>query len=216
MNIGFFFVLRREPIHFLHGASLVREAKRWMPNCPVMQLTDQKSPKVPGIDNAVRLWQNEAPLLEQRLKHYANCSGEWLHVDTDVSIRNNVQGVFDDKVFDVALCDRNWSHLPQSEHVLHTMPFNTGVVFVRNHFWQDVLNVWLNFPKVVQDDWLSEQRAVYEVVKSGRHRVKILPGALYNYPPTGLDDAPITAALVHYKGNRKDVLSKHATQVMAS
>lgn len=187
-----------------------------MPECPVFQLTDALSPIVTGA-NPVRIaCAEKTPLLRMRLRLYASCQGEWLHADTDVSIRNNVRGVFDDKEFDVALCDRNWSHLPQSEHTMQTMPFNTGVVFVRHpSFWTDVLTVWETFPEAAQD-WMSEQRAVYEVVRSGRYRVKILPGMAYNYPPRKDVEVPFVAALVHYKGPRKDFLTEHAMKVCAS
>ncbi len=210
MRLGFFVVVQTDVRHFLHASSLVREAGRRMPMVESVQLTDLKTPEVPGV-----AWMRRSaaagPLLEQRLSHYANCVGEWLLIDTDVSLRNDVRGVFDDQVFDVALCDRNWPHSPQGEVMLQTMPFNTGVVFSRSvGFWGDVLDTWRRFSDADRGDWLSEQRAVYQVVRTGRYRVKILPGIHYNYPPRSVDDAPITAALVHFKGPRKAWLEEHA------
>jgi hypothetical protein len=97
---------------------------------------------------------------------------------------------------------------------MHRIPFNTGVVFSRSaQFWAAVLTVWRSFPEAVQKDWLSEQQAVYEVVRTGRYRVKILPGMFYNYPPTDGAVIPL-AALVHYKGPRKSELTKHAYRVL--
>lgn len=215
MRVGFFLVLRSDPQHFLHAAALVREAGRWMPGVEIVQLSDTLTPAVPGV-TCVERRASTAPLLDQRLTHYAQARGEWLLIDTDVSIRNAVAGVFDDPVFDVALCDRDWPHLrEESARLSLTMPFNTGVVFSRAaSFWGDVLDRWRSLPAAVQADWMSEQRAVYDVVRTGRHRVKVLPGQFYNYPPREAGDPAPLAALVHYKGPRKAWLSAHATRVL--
>jgi hypothetical protein len=214
MTVGFFLVLRADTAHYLHAAALVKEASRYMPGVDVVQLTDATTPAVPGA--TVQRLPSAAPLLEQRLTHYAACSGEWLFLDTDVVIRNNVAGVFDDPVFDVALCDRNWPHVPQGEQMLQTMPFNTGVVFSRSQaFWQRALETWRAFDQATKNDWMSEQMAVYHVVRSGQFRVKILTGVHYNYPPNGPDDMPVIAALLHYKGPRKPWRSQVAYQVLS-
>lgn len=226
MKAAFFLVLRQDVQHFLHGASLVRDLQRRMPGVPVVQLTDVKTPAVPGTASVLRhpapdITPQTAALLDLRLTLYAACArgargDNVLYLDTDVSVRNDVRGVFDDPHFDVAVCDRNWPHLPQGEALLQTMPFNTGVVFCRHpSFWDDVLTVWRGYPSAQRADWMSEQTAVYDVVRTGRYRVKILPGMAYNYPPSGPDDAPVLAALIHYKGPRKAWLSTHAYQVLA-
>jgi hypothetical protein len=216
MNVGFFLALRTDMSHYLHAAALVREVQRHMPGVGVVQLSDRETSAVPGVSAVTRLdWSG--PLLHQRLALYATCIGEWLLVDTDVSIQNAVVGVFDDPVFDVALCDRNWPHSAQGEALMHTMPFNTGVVFCRSStFWADVLAQWLALPDGVRADWMSEQRAVYEVVRTGRYRVKILSGMAYNYPPKTEDDAPVLAALLHYKGPRKAWRSARAYHLLGT
>ena len=200
MTLGFFTVFRKDPQHFLHATSLVREARAVMPDVPVIQFTDRTTPEVDGVDAAIRL--GDGPMLERRLEHYASCGDEWLFLDTDVSIRQDVRHVFDDPVFDVALPDRNWPHIPQGDHVMLTMPFNTGVVFTRSgQFWRDVLETWRGLPN--RTDWLSEQQAVYQVVRTGRYRVKVLDGAIYNYPPKNASDPCDGVALAHYKGGAR-------------
>lgn len=210
MRIGFFTVFRTDPQHFLHASALVRDCQMVMPNVPTVQLTDQRTGIVPGVTDVRRA--EHGPMLQRRLEHYATCDGAWLLVDTDVSVRADVRAVFDDPIFDVALCDR---HAPESIALLQAMPFNTGVVFSRSSaFWGDVLNTWLDF-STEQRDWLSEQRAVYAVVRSGRYRVKILPGTIYNYAPQHAEDAPKEAAILHYKGHdRKRWLSTRCYQVL--
>jgi hypothetical protein len=212
MTIGFFTVFRIDPQHYLHAAALVAECCTVLPSVPVVHLTDDKTPAVPGVRAVHRC--PFGPMLERRLESYAATAGDWLLVDTDVSVRQDVRDVFDDPWFDVAVTDRNWPHLPQPADVLQTMPFNTGVMFSRSGaFWQEVLAVWRAYPEGDRD-WMSEQRAVAEVVKTGRFRVKVLPGMVYNYPP-GAADAQADAAIWHYKGpHRKAWLSARAYSVL--
>lgn len=197
MNVAFYTVIRRDPQHFLHAQALVESVRRVMPGVTVLHLTDTDSPAVLNT-HAMRL--PDGPMLERRLEHYAACSGATLFLDTDTSVTRDVRDVFDDPHFDIAIADRHWAGIPQGDAVMHTMPFNTGVVFSRSpEFWQETLRVWRGFPKE-QKDWMSEQRAVYQVIRTGRFRVKILPGEVYDYPPRTQDDPCTGAAIVHYKG----------------
>lgn len=201
MQIGFFTVFRRDPQHYLHACALVRSARACMPGVPITHLTDEVSPAVPGVDLVRRL--PHGPLLERRLEHYSQCAGDWLLVDTDVELRADVTAIFPSTPFDLALADRHWPHLPQGDAVMHATPFNTGVVFSRNpQFWADVLATWRRAPES-ERDWLSEQRAVYVIVRTGRYLLRILPGLTFNYPPTSADDPCTGAAIVHYKGPQR-------------
>lgn len=211
MTVGFFTVFRVDPTPLLHAAALVKDVQRVMPDVPIVQLTDETTGSVAPIARR----KPHGPMLERRLEHYADCQGDWLLVDTDVAIRADVRHVFDDPAFDVALTDRQWPHLPQTDEVLRTMPFNTGVVFSRSPgFWQSVLETWRGYPEAARD-WLSEQRAVAAVVKSGQFHVKVLPGQIYNYPPRTADDRS-AAAILHYKGpHRKAWRTAAAPAVLA-
>jgi hypothetical protein len=63
---------------------------------------------------------------------------------------------------------------------------------------------WRCFTPEQQADWLSEQRAVAQVVSKGYFNVLTLPGMTYNYPPnTETDEGLREAAVVHLKGARK-------------
>lgn len=214
MTIGFFTVFRTDPQHLLHATGLAGDARQAMPDVPIAQLTDQTTPAVTGVSHVVR--GRHGPMLEQRLVHYAGCHHEWLLLDTDVSIRADVRQVFAaDPVFDVAFADRGWPHLPQTVDVLQRMPVNTGVCFSRSSsFWLAVLATWRAQPE--PRNWLSEQVAVADVIRSGHFRVKILPGLTYNYPPHAADDPCAGAALVHYKGPRKAWLTARCSQVLAA
>jgi hypothetical protein len=217
MIVSFFLVLKHDVSHVLHAASLVTDVQRVMPGTEIEQLTDDTTPAIPGVTRVRRHRPYGRPLLDQRLELYAASEGDRLFLDTDVAVAADVRGVFDDHTFDVAVTDRHWPHLPQGDQMMHTMPFNTGVVFSRSQpFWCAALAAWRAFPAAVQADWMSEQQAVYQVIRSGRYRVKILPGLAYNYPPRAADDAPRIAALRHYKGPRKAWLSVRAQANLAT
>jgi hypothetical protein len=202
MTLGFFTVFRRDPQHYVCARLLVRSARYFMPCVELVQLTDEKSPVVPGVDRVVRL--PHGPMLERRLEHYAACQGEWMLFDTDTVLQQDVRSVFD-QPFDVALTDRQWSHVVQSQEFMRDMPFNTGVCFSRSPaFWQAVLETWRGYTLDQQGDWMSEQRAVAEVVRRDVFTVMVLPGMVYNYPPTTkTDEGLATAAVCHFKGKRK-------------
>lgn len=197
-RVGFFTVLRKDPKHYELAETMVKSVRQHMPGTPIVHFTDETSPGVRGVDEVLR--RANGKMLEVRLQHYADCQGDWLLLDTDTKLYGDPSNVFE-LPFDVALSDRNWPHLPQSFEVMLTMPYNSGVVFSRNQqFWSDVLSVW---QKNAENDWLSEQRAVWTVVRSGLHHVRVLNGAVYNYPPRVKDDPCTGVVIAHYKGNRK-------------
>lgn len=202
MNVGFFSVLRRDPIHYKLAELLIQSVHRHMPQVQIHHFTDETSPAVPGTD---AIWRRpNGPMLGLRLEHYSQCTGDWLFVDTDVLIRKNVQSIFDDPTFDIAISDRNWPHIPTS---IPGCPYNTGVVFSRSPlFWKEVHRRWLNLPQA-QRDWLSEQRVVGQLISERQFNVKILPGMTYNYPPDGDHSGP-DAAILHFKGVRKELMLK--------
>lgn len=199
MKIGIFLVFRKDPQGYVLGGKLVQSIRKHMPGEEIVHLTDETSPQLIGTD-LVRKVPN-GKMLECRIKHYSECEGEWLLLDTDVMVKQSVRDVFNDASWDLALADRNWSHNPQTHEAFTQIPYNTGVVFSRNNmFWHFVLDEW---SKAKENDWNSEQRAVWQVIRTGQFRVKILPGMVYNYPPKDQKDPCTGAALVHYKGQTR-------------
>jgi hypothetical protein len=84
VTLGFFTVFRRDPQHYVCARLLVRSAQYFMPGLEIVQLTDEKSPVVPGVDAVRRLPHGR--MLERRLEHYAGCDGEWMLFDTDTVV----------------------------------------------------------------------------------------------------------------------------------
>jgi hypothetical protein len=215
MKVGFFTVFRQDPQHYVHAELLTRSVRAAMPGIEVVQLTDETSPPVLGVDAVLR--KPNGPMLERRLEHYASLDGPWLLLDTDVLVQTDVRAIFNHN-FDVAMADRNWPHIPPTPELTAEMPFNTGVVFSRSKaFWAEALNVWRGFTEEQRRDWLSEQRAVAKTVASALFRIGVLPGMTFNYPPVSATDPGMEgAAILHFKGPRKpwmaEVFKKASTK----
>lgn len=209
MKVGFFLVFRRDPQHYVLADAMVRSVRRTMPGAHVVQLTDERSPLLSGVDGAQRLPHGR--MLERRIEHYAACEGDWLLLDTDVIVQRDVRDVFNQS-FDVALTDRQWPHIEQSAKMIQQMPFNTGVVFSRcGAFWRAVREEWLHLPTEIQQNWMSEQVAVGAVATKHKDAFTVLtlPGMVYNFPPHG-EYSGAQAAILHYKGQRKDHMREAA------
>ena len=149
------------------------------------------------------------PMAMRRVSLHSMCKGDWLFVDTDIIFRKSVYNVFDDD-FDIALTDRKGTITHEGDYA-KIMPYNIGVVFSRKpDFWK-MVEIYLARFTLPYQNWEGDQRVVCELAKPKYcFNVKILPGAIYNYPPKREDD-PQDASIMHYKGNRKKWLLKEAT-----
>lgn len=168
--------------------------------CPIVQMSDLKTPKVEGVDEVIRL-PFRVPLMLYRLKHLASFPHEeMLILDTDVIAKAPVDDVwhFD---FDIALTRR-----PEVESF--GMPFNTGVMFSRTRdFWQDCYR-WLETQKPELHAWYGDQHAVAAIAKRGEYDICSLPAEEFNWSPNSWEDSS-DARFWHYKGRvRKKWLMK--------
>lgn len=199
---------------YIWAKALVRSARAWMPDVPIVHFTDLASKAVKGVD-AVRRKPSE-PMALLRMRHQASVDGDWLFVDTDVIFQGAVAKVFK-RAFDIAITTRTWPHLKVAVGFTERMPFNTGVVFSRcPHFWGEVYTrVRQLTPE--QQEWMGDQEVICEMVdeNDGRYDFGHLKGSIYNYPPVLPDanteamrrETEAAARIVHYKGaGRKAML----------
>lgn len=209
MNVGFFCMAQA---HLDMAKLLVESVRRSMPHAKIHHLTDDRCPTLPGLDST-RVLAGNYPMAIRRMLHHARCDGEWLFVDSDIVIQKDVSDVFNEP-FDVALTDREGT-ITNEVKFAEVMPHNIGVVFSRSpKFWETVAaNVRRLAPQ--QQEWMGDQIIVNAMVKQGGHgfNIKTIPGSVYNYPPKSATDDLSNAAIVHYKGNRKQwLLEKDAAE----
>ncbi len=202
MNVGFYTILKGNNFeHIAMAKDLIASVRKSMPGVPVVQFTNMDTPKVPGVDEVVRKDGKHMRMAVLRMEHHASVEGDWLFVDTDVEVLQDVRDVFA-LDFDVAVTDR--SGIPMNEGEKRwaaEMPYNMGVTFSRcPAFWREAQEILLKMPNEKQT-WMGDQHAVCELVALGRYKVNVLSGGTYNYPPRGGDLAGV--AIAHYKGARK-------------
>jgi hypothetical protein len=181
-------------------AVMVASAKRL--GYALVQMTDERTPAVPGADVVVRLpWEGER-LMTYRLQHLAGLVEPALVVDTDVVFVRDVRHVWE-REFDVALTRRAGpAPDPNGVDLAEVMPYNTGVMFSRSRaFWERCHELCRGFPPEIQR-WYGDQYAVR--FAAPEFKVLELPVDPYNYSPGSPEEDVSQRYLVHYKGARKE------------
>lgn len=208
MKVGFF--LQGNNQDYVRMAKLtIASVRKAMPGVEIVHLTDADTPMVEGADSVKRICET-MPMAVRRMKHNSQLEGEWLLIDCDVIVQKDVRHVFEEP-FDVALTDRIGTITYESKYA-EVMPYNLGVAFSCSPaFWKLVLrHLGTLSPKYQQ--WEGDQLVVCEMIKqraASDFKVKILPGAIYNFPPKFAGDGK-DAAICHYKGPRKAFLKEAA------
>ena len=181
-------------------AQTMVESLKAVLKCPVVMMTDSKTPAVKGVDEVVRL-PFKIPLMLYRLRHLSLFQhDEMLIVDTDVVAKAPVDDVLAQD-FDVALTFREPGELYTGDgiDISGDMPFNTGVMFSRtNEFWKDCY-AWLVRQDAGKQQWYGDQLAVANVVRRGVYDVLGLPCNNFNWAPSSRTDTS-NARFWHYKG----------------
>jgi hypothetical protein len=202
VKIGFFVSCPEESVHWQIAKSMIASAKEVMPDVPIVQLTDDKTPELEGVSAVARI-PGKMPMAIRRMKHHASCIGDWVFVDTDVIFQKDVSDVFEES-FDVALTDRVGTYMHGTEYAKQ-QPYNMGVTFSRNtDFWKLVLDKLLEFPDKYQE-WEGDQMVVCALAENQKtpFDIVIIPGKTYNFTPKTKEEDCSHAAIVHYKGEKK-------------
>lgn len=203
LNVGFFMESERDA-----GIAgyLIASAKKHMPQAGLYQLTRDRVTQLPGAE-VLRI-PGDMPMGARRITHYASLKGNWLFLDTDVLLREDVSSVFE-KPFDIALASRDGTIWEGTEYA-KAMPYNFGVVFSRGPaFWQEALKHLKRLAPRLQE-WEGEQMVTCEMARRGKFSVEIL-SSRYNFTPATKDEDVSDKAILHCKGDRKAWLSDLAS-----
>lgn len=195
------------------AAHMVESANRVL-GVPVIQMSDEATPKVEGVAHVVRM-AKEIPLMPYRLMHLASFGHEeMLILDTDVIVKKSVDDVWARK-FDVALCRRDEQFCfdkGTGKNVASLMPVNTGVMFSRsNVFWAEAA-IWL-CEQTDYQKWWGDQMAVAEVCKREKYHVLLLPSHEFNWTPLDEQDSS-DARIWHYKGEKRKAWIEGSSRVV--
>ena len=196
-------------ITFLHvgkdstlPTKMVASVKEVMPNANIVQLTDENTPIIKGVNTVIRKKYNGLIMLF-RLEHLASLRGNWITLDTDMIIKKDLSHVFNQD-FDVALTRRYGSIIDaDGDDIVKIMPYNAGVMFSKNHeFWIEALNKLKSLDRKTHE-WYGDQLAIKLIVDEHNYKVLELSCDEYNYTPQDKEERK-DVYVYHFKGQRKD------------
>jgi len=180
---------------------MVQSVLKAMPGVEIVQLTDEVTPQVKGTTSVIRK-PFDGMLMTFRMQHLADLKGNWITLDTDVLVLKDLRPIME-KDFDVALTKRTGRIMSDGIDIVAHMPYNTGVMFSKNHlFWENAYKALLGMPESAHK-WWGDQLSVRLAAESGRYTVLELDCNTYNYTPKDADERADVYVL-HFKGPRKD------------
>lgn len=202
---------RLSPIYRGLAEDLVKNVKSVMPGVPIVHVADEKTHPIPGASDVLRV-ERDVPLMtwHMRCHHRAQALGEEvLFTEPDVRFRNEILHVFDDQEFDIAVTEREvdstWTIDGQKVLLSAVAPYTLGTTFSRSaQFWEDVTAHCATLGQAEQH-WLGDMLSLWAVMQTGRYRVKVIPGPIYNHIPCSREDC-CDVKVLHYKGMRKEWL----------
>jgi hypothetical protein len=184
----------------------MKSIKEFMPTARITHLTDQSTKQIKGTDRTIRFDPSQ-----HRRRRNINFLGfeclsqvnfeEMIFIDPDMMFNANVEPLMKE-TFDVAVADRGVTK--SVPHYVRRYPF-CSLMFIKNKdFWKDCYDVFKKWPAGMQ--WTNNMEVVREVLLSGRYRVKILDGDIYNrcvgstnLMPRAYDDS---VKVFHFRGGR--------------
>jgi len=164
----------------------------------VIQIADTIAPHLNGAELR-RFPKDDGFHMHWRMCRFAELSGPFLAIDTDVLLAKPVHDVFD-RDFDAALYKRK----DNEEH-----PWNAGVMFVKNNeFVRDCADAMGRLPDADRVWW--GEKAIKEVAP--RYNVLDLNQS-YNYSPHLIGEMKDSIHIYHLKGSRKNIMSDIAKRL---
>jgi hypothetical protein len=194
------------PLYYGLATDMVSSVKAHMPGIDVVQISDLKTEEVSGISGIMRIDRIE-PLMVWRMKAHQlahSLSQQIIFIEPDVRFRASVLGIFDDTDFDVAITEREVEVEWDGEMLSDIAPFTLGCTFSRSaSFWRDA-KMHCRTLSDRQQNWIGDMISIAAAAKTGKYKIKLLPGPEYNHVPASPDDVhDEMVKVLHYKGKRK-------------
>jgi hypothetical protein len=191
-------------VGFLHVGADTRLAKIMTRSCldfgyELIQMTDNETPAIDGCE-VVRVPWDKTRLMTYRLKHLADLAEPDLCVlDTDTVVLKDISDVWGD--WDLALTKRGPTvSAATGVDVSVDMPYNIGVMFVRNPAVWDHAHRHCAMLSYEHQTWWGDQLAMKAA--SDAFRLHALDSSEWNRTPRTEDESP-DARVLHFKGPRK-------------
>ena len=205
--------------HIYRGIAedLCANIKAVMPGTRIVHVTDALTAPLDGPDERF-IVEREVPLMTWHMlchERAQSLADEVLFTEPDVRFRADILHVFDDPDFDVAVTEREvdstWDINGQKVLLSAVAPYTLGTTFSRSaSFWKEVTAHCATLGEKEQH-WLGDMLALYAVMQTGRYRVKVIPGPIYNHIPCSRED-DCDVKVLHFKGMRKEWLFLQARE----
>jgi hypothetical protein len=203
---------RLSPIYRGLAEDLVANVKAVMPGTRVVHISDDATHPIPGAE--VLRVKRDVPLMTWHMRCHQEAQSlgeEILFTEPDVRFRQEILHVFDDQDFDIAVTEREvdstWNIDGQKVMLSDVAPYTLGTTFSRSaKFWEDVANHCSTLGQAEQN-WLGDMLSLWAVMQTGKYKVKVIPGPVYNHIPCSREDC-CEVKVLHYKGMRKEWLFK--------
>lgn len=203
MRLGFLHIEVSSPLMYRELAKrMVRSVKAVMPGLEIVQMTDMRTPALPGVDDVVAMSTTGLEFAPFRLKHLSIFDGEAIFLDTDIIVRRDLREAFIES-FDIGLTKRDYPIFGKQtgKNLTESMPYNTGVMFSREpKFFHEAFEYSQGLTTEEQQ-WFGDQLAIAHIAR-GKYMVKDFNCELWNRVPVRADDLG-EAYAVHYKGEKR-------------
>jgi hypothetical protein len=210
----------RVPSALEQSATLVLSAKITCPKATIIQLTDEQTPEVAGVDLCRRFEYGGKDLQKWKCGLQAYVLSElpedalWAILDIDTLVLRNPEPLLSSALFDCAMHPREWGAATEdvAAGMSDLMRYNGGVIFGRGSlFMQKAAIVYeglAGIPElsseqtanVVISEWFGDQIAI--TAAATEFLCYDLPRE-FNYTPKTPGDLPAGVVIAHYKGEKR-------------
>lgn len=192
-NIVFYYINKEVPDY---AECCMQSIKRFMPDSMITMLTDKDTPEIAGVDRVIRK-DPEHPIERDSINYigYQYLSDMDINpsvfIDPDMLFNGSIEDIIPGD-YDVAVATRAFGDPVPVEYLIE-FPWCSFMVVKNPQFWKDCYKFMLGYSKA---DWTDNMAAVKAMIKSGKYRVKILDGNIYNVMPLEYRDG---VKVYHFK-----------------
>ena len=208
---------RLSPIYRTLAEGLCANIKDVMPGTRIVHVTDEATLPLHGPDERLHV-KRDVPLMTWHMRCHQMAQGladEVLFTEPDVRFKSEILHVFDDPDFDIAVTEREvdstWDINGQKVMLSDIAPYTLGTTFSRSsEFWREVTEHCATLGDKEQH-WIGDMLSLYAIMQTGKYKVKVIPGPIYNHIPCSREDA-CDVKVMHFKGMRKEWLFTEARE----
>lgn len=200
LNIVFYYIGSEMPSY---AEYFIKSIRKSMPRANVVQLTDETTPAFNGVD-MVRRSVSEFPVQGATINYIGYQYLAEMNItpvifaDPDMMFNGDISPLMDAQ-FDVAIATRDIIDDVPYEHIVR-YPWCSMMIVKNPLFWRDCFHTLL---KNKERTWFDNMEAVRDVIKSGKYKVMILEGNVFNALPVHYRD---DVKVYHCKGDYKEYM----------